>query len=90
MMTGDDGRDGRLIVAFFFWGGGMMGVDDDSWGRSFMVGYLKILERCFIYFIFYFFGLQKETTHFPKLFFGPIFGVSLFFDDKLEDTTFWK
>lgn len=68
----------------------MMGVDDDSWGRSFMVGYLKILERCFIYFIFYFFGLQKETTHFPKFFFGPIFGVSLFFDDKLEDTTFWK
>ena len=68
----------------------MMGVDDDSWGRSFMVGHLKILERCFIYFIFYFFGLQKETTHFPKLFFGPIFGVSLFFDDKLEDTTFWK
>ena len=90
VMTGDDGRDGRLIVAFFFWGGGMMGVDDDSWGRSFMVGHLKILERCFIYFIFYFFGLQKETTHFPKFFFGPIFGVSLFFDDKLEDTTFWK
>lgn len=90
MMTGDDGRDGRLMYLAFFFLGGYDGVDDGSWGRSFIVDYLQVFERFFICCMFLV-GLQKETTHFPKFFFvGPIFWVSLFFDDTLEDMTFWK
>ena len=71
MMTGDDGRDGRLMyLAFFFWGG-YDGVDDGSWGRSFIVDYLKVFER--FLFVVFFFRLAKRNHSFSKAFFWADF-----------------
>lgn len=73
VMTGDDGRDGRLIVAFFFWGGW---YDGGGWwflGKKFYGWLFEDSWALFYLFYFLFFRLAKRNHSFSKAFFWADF-----------------